>query len=190
MRCASRAARWTRSRSKPAAIPTTPSWRRPLASLVEVKSATANLALADITPKQRDWLDEFASISVPAIGQLLDYDAQTVRTWLWTYPHHGCAGLDDAPRSGRPPKEAYLTAVVQAQASQPPPHAGYLQACWTSALLVLHLAERFRIIVGPTAVRRALSRAGFRWTQPKLAPARRPDPDAPPSPGAGVKGHT
>jgi putative transposase len=116
--------------------------------------------------------------SAPEIGVLMDYDAQTVRTWLTAYRDHGCAGLADAPRSGRPPKAPHLTAVVQAQASQPPANFGYLQACWTVALLVLHLAERFRLSVSPSRLRQALRRAGFVWKRPKLAPARRPDPQA------------
>jgi len=114
----------------------------------------------------------------PAIGTLLGYDAATVRTWLAAYRERGCTGLDDAPRSGRPLKEKYLKAVVQAQASQPPPHLGYLQACWTVALLGWHLLERFRIQVSVATVRRALHAVGVRWKRPKLVPARRRDPRA------------
>jgi putative transposase len=114
--------------------------------------------------------------SPPEIGRLLGYDAQTVRSWLKGYQMHGGAGLYDAPRSGRPVKDPCLTAVVQAQASQPPPNAGYFQACWTVALLVWHLAARFRVCVSPGRVRQALRKAGFVWTRPKLAPARRLDP--------------
>ena len=110
------------------------------------------------------------------IGQLFGYDVQTVRTWLKAYQGRGCAGLDDAPRSGRPPKDRHLTAVVQAQAGQPPPNFGYLQSCWTVALLVLHLAGRFRLTVSTSRVRRALHQAGFCWKRPKLVPARRRDP--------------
>lgn len=116
--------------------------------------------------------------SPPEIGALLGYDVQTVRTWLKAYQAHRCAGLDDAPRSGRPPLDRHLTAVVQAQASQPPPNSGYLQACWTVTLLVLHLATRFRLGVSPSRVRRALHQAKFCWKRPKLAPARRRDPRA------------
>ena len=116
--------------------------------------------------------------SAPKIGELMGYEVQTVRTWLEAYGACGCAGLEDAPRSGRPRKERHLTAVVQAQAGQPPPNYGYLQACWTVALLVWHLADGFRLCVSPGRVRQALRRAGFVWKRPKLAPARRPDPRA------------
>ena len=114
--------------------------------------------------------------SPPEISKLFGYDVQTVRTWLKAYQRQGCTGLDDAPRSGRPPQYRYLTAVVQAQAGQPPPNFGYLQSCWTVALLVLHLAARFRLTVSASCVRRALHQAQFCWKRPKLAPARRRDP--------------
>jgi transposase len=113
--------------------------------------------------------------SPPEIGDLFDYDVQTVRTWLKAYRQQGCAGMEDAPRSGRPPKDRHLTAVVQAQASQPPPNSGYVQACWTVALLVLHLGTHFRLSVSASRVRLALHQAGFRWKRPKLVPARRRD---------------
>lgn len=112
------------------------------------------------------------------IGRLLGYHPATVRRWIRAYQDRQVAGLDDAPRSGRPPKEKYLSAVVQAQAGQPPPNYGYLQACWTVALLVLHLRDRFRIKVSAATARAALKRAGFCWTRPKWAMPRKHDPDA------------
>jgi transposase len=113
--------------------------------------------------------------SPPEIGQLMGYAAATVRTWLQAYEAEGITGLKDAPRSGRPCVDKLLTAVVQAQASQAPPNFGYLPGYWTVALLMLHLAGRFRIRISLSTLRRALHRAEFRWTRPKLAPARRPD---------------
>ena len=131
--------------------------------------------------------------SVPKISALMGYEVQTVRTWtgptfrrgVEAYRAGGCPGLEDAPRSGRPLKDPHLTAVVQAQAGQPPPNFGYVQACWTVALLVWHLADRFRLLVSPGRVRQALRQADFVCPQaaqrfgskrPKLAPARRRDP--------------
>lgn len=114
--------------------------------------------------------------SPPEIGNLLGYDTQTVRIWLKAFQRQRCAGLDDSPRSGRPLQDRHLTAVIQAQAGQPPTNSGFLQTCWTVALLVLHLGARFRLTVSPSRVRRALHQAGFGWKRPKLAPARRRDP--------------
>jgi hypothetical protein len=59
------------------------------------------------------------------IGELMGYEVATIRTWLHAYQAQGVAGLQDAPRSGRPCKEKLLTGIVQAQASQPPPNFGY-----------------------------------------------------------------
>jgi transposase len=119
-----------------------------------------------------------AGYSAPEIARAMGYHVATVRGWLKAYRRRGSAGLWDKPRSGRPVKERLLTGVVQAQASQPPPNFGYVQACWTVALLIGHLWERFRIHVGATRLRQALRQAGFRWTRPKLALPRRCDPEA------------
>jgi putative transposase len=117
--------------------------------------------------------------TVPEIACLFGYSAETVYTWLQRYEQAGVEGLIDQPRSGRPKSEPYLTAIVQAQASQSPRCFGYLAACWTVALLVWHLAQRFKVSVSPSTLRRALDRADFVWGRPKLVLAKRPDPDAP-----------
>jgi putative transposase len=114
----------------------------------------------------------------PEIATLLGYDAATVRTWLTAYQEHGLGGLDDAPRSGRPPLEKHLVAIAQAQTSQPPPNFGYLQACWTIVFLAQHLWQRFRVKVSKTTLRRAVHAAGFVWSRPKLALPHKPDPCA------------
>jgi transposase len=113
--------------------------------------------------------------SPPAIGDLMGYDAATVRTWLGAYRDGGVAALADAPRSGRPRQAKHLDDVVEAQVGQPPTVFGYLQAIWTVAMLASHLA-RFGMRVSASTVRRALRRLRFSWHRPKLAPARRPDP--------------
>ena len=117
--------------------------------------------------------------TVPEIASLFGYSAETVYTWLQRYAQAGTQGLIDQARSGRPKSEPYLTAMVQAQASQSPRCFGYLAACWTVALLVWHLSQRFKVSVSPATLRRALDRADFVWGRPKLVLAKRPDPDAP-----------
>ncbi len=111
----------------------------------------------------------------PEIAGLMGYHAASVRTWLGAYQVGGVAALQDAPRSGRPPQAAHLDDVVEAQVSQPPPVSGYLQAFWTVALLVTRVAG-FGLRVSASTLRRALKRRRFSWHRPKLAPARRPDP--------------
>jgi transposase len=103
-----------------------------------------------------------------------------VRTWLHRYERAGVAGLDDAPRSGRPPKDALAGPIVDAQASQSPPCSGHVHTCWTVALLAAFLARRFRLVLSSASVRRMLHQMGWRWARPRLAPARQPDPEADP----------
>jgi putative transposase len=67
--------------------------------------------------------------------------------------------------------------VVEAQVGQPPTCSGYLQSIWTLALLVLHLGQRFGLWISPATLRRSLHRVRYTWKRPKLAPARRRDPN-------------
>ena len=138
----------------------------------------ARRAVGRVSERAHFVLLSLQGYSPPEIGKIMAYDEATVRKWLKSYGDHGVAGLYDAPRSGRPPCCKHLAAVVQAQASQPPPNYGYLQACWTVALLLYHLRERFNIRVSRATLRQALKRAGFHWGRPKLVLPRRRDPQA------------
>ena len=139
---------------------------------------TARTAVGRVSERMHFVLLSDQGPSPPAIATLLGYDAATVRTWLTAYQEHGLAGLDDAPRSGRPPLEKHLGAMAQAQTSQPPANFGYLQACWTIVFLAQHLWQRFRVKVSATTLRRAVHAAGFVWSRPKLALPHKPDPVA------------
>ncbi len=116
--------------------------------------------------------------SVPHIAAIHTCGEDVVRTWLHRYEQHGVAGLDDHPRSGRPPKERLAGPIVDAQASQSPPCSGHVQTCWSVGLLTAFLARRFRLRLSRTSVRRSLHRMGWRWARPRLAPAGVPDPQA------------
>lgn len=120
--------------------------------------------------------------SVPQIARIHACGRDVVRTWLHRYERHGVAGLDDAPRSGRPPKDRLARHVVDAQASQPPTNSGHARTTWTVALLAAHLTARFGLALSGSTVRRLLRAAGWRWGRPRLAPAsalrRKRDPEA------------
>jgi transposase len=115
--------------------------------------------------------------SAPKIAELFAYDEETVRIWLNRYQQDSLAGLSDRPRSGRPAKAPWLKAIVEAQIGQPPPCFGYVAACWTILLLVGHLARRYGVVLSSATVRRAVKAIGYRWRRPRLAPARKIDPD-------------
>jgi len=120
--------------------------------------------------------------SVPRIAAIHDCGEDVVRTWLHRYEVEGVAGLEDEPRSGRPPKDPLARQIVDAQAQQSPECLGYARTCWTVATLAAFLALRFRLALSPSSVRRHLKAMGWRWARPRLAPAstlrKKRDPEA------------
>jgi transposase len=116
--------------------------------------------------------------SVPQIATIHSCGRDVVRTWLHRYVQQGVAGLEDHARRGRPPKDQLAGPIVDAQASQSPRCSGHVQACWSVALLTAFLARRFRLVLSRSSVRRSLHHLGWRWARPRLAPARKPDPEA------------
>ncbi|MHB0870191.1 MAG: IS630 family transposase [Chloroflexota bacterium] len=120
-------------------------------------------------------------LSVPEIASIHECGCDVVRTWLHRYDQEGIAGLEDEPRSGRPPKDPLARQIVHAQASQSPPCSGHVQSCWSVALLTVFLAVRFRLDLARSTVRRYLKTMDWRWARPRLAPAsivrRKRDPE-------------
>jgi transposase len=115
---------------------------------------------------------------VPQIALIHGCGEDVVRTWLHRYQQHGVSGLYDQPKSGRPPKERWAGPIIEAQVSQSPRCSGHVQACWSVALLTAFLARRFHLVLARSSVRRSLHRRGWRWARPRLAPARKRDPEA------------
>jgi transposase len=115
---------------------------------------------------------------VPQIARIHDCGEDVVRHWLHRYQDQGVAGLEDAPRSGRPPQDRLAAQIIDTQAGQSPECSGHVQSCWTVSLLTAFLATRFGLLLSGASVRRFLHRRGWRWALPRLAPAqeRRPDP--------------
>lgn len=116
------------------------------------------------------------------IAEIHQCGCDVVRTWLHRYQSHGVAGLQDEPRSGRPPKDPLAPQIVDTQASNSPECSGYGQSCWTVALLATFLTLHFGLSLSWSTVRRYLKAMGWRWARPRLAPAsvlrRKRDPDA------------
>lgn len=108
---------------------------------------------------------------VPVIARLHHCGQEVVRVWLHRYRAGGVAGLADLPRSGRPLKDPLARQIIDAQAGQSPRCAGLVQSCWTVALLSAFIALRCGLPLSPSAVRRQLKAAGWRWRRPRLAPA-------------------
>jgi transposase len=114
---------------------------------------------------------------VPQIAQIHDCGEDVVRLWLHRYDQEGITGLEDEPRSGRPPKNRLAAEIVDTQASQSPECSGHARSFWTVATLTAFLLHRFRLALSRSSVRRYLKATGWRWARPRLAPARKPDPE-------------
>lgn len=108
---------------------------------------------------------------VPVIAAIHDCGEDVVRLWLHRYEAAGVAGLEDEPRSGRPPDDPLAREIVDTQASQSPRNSGHVQSCWTVALLAAFLAVRFGVARSCSTVRRYLHDMGWRWRRPRLTPA-------------------
>jgi transposase len=66
-------------------------------------------------------------MTVPAIGQDLGVSEKMVRVWLKRFEQDGVAGLDDAPRSGRPrtySEDLYSRVIALARGLPPKPAEG------------------------------------------------------------------
>jgi transposase len=116
--------------------------------------------------------------TVPEIATIHECGHDVVRTWLHRYHADGVAGLEDEPRSGRPPKDPLAQDIIDTQASQSPSCSGHVQTCWSVATLTTFLAARFRLVLSRASVRRFLKVMRWRWARPRLAPARKIDPRA------------
>jgi transposase len=114
--------------------------------------------------------------TVQDIARIFDCGEDVVRQWLHRYRARGAAGLEDAPRPGRPPTDRLAPQIVDAQMGQPPPCSGHVQTGWTAGLLAAFLARRFRLRLSPGRVRHYLHATGWRWARPRLAPATHAPP--------------
>src|SRR5262245_12252986 len=107
--------------------------------------------------------------TVPALAPLFDMSRATVRFWIRRFDVHGPAGLDDAPRRGRPRKVSpHVLETLVTMLQDDPRHDGYLATFWTVAMLSLALLHRLGVQLSISARRGALPPLGLRWRRPRL----------------------
>lgn len=110
------------------------------------------------------------------IGQRLACHRDTVSLWLERYQTLGVVGLQDEPRSGRPPKlDAATRQRAEAALDHPPPEEEQPCACWTLPQLRTFLAGATPSFCRDT-LRRTVRALGFRWRRPRLW-AHKEDPE-------------
>jgi transposase len=110
------------------------------------------------------------------IAQRLDCHRDTVSLWVDRFHSLGLVGLQDEPRSGRPPKlDAALREQVETALDHAPPEEDQPCACWTLPRLRALLAARAPSF-GVDTLRAAVHALGFRWRRPRLW-AHKEDPE-------------
>jgi transposase len=100
-----------------------------------------------------------AGYPIAEIARITRQSAWTVRRWLHRFEAEGCAGLEEAPRSGRPP--AFTTAIelfLREAVARSPRDYGYARPGWTTALLACLVRRQFKRSVTAECVRQHLAR--------------------------------
>lgn len=115
--------------------------------------------------------------SAAEIARLTFFDQDTVLFWFDRYEAEGLEGLQDRPRSGRPPKmNGASRDDLQQAADQEPREAGLPFSVWTCGDLAHYLAQKGHLRVAGETIRRHLNALGFRIVRPVLSISS-PDPD-------------
>ena len=111
------------------------------------------------------------------IAAVVRMHEESVRRWLVRYQAEGLEGLQDAPRSGAPPRitRAYREQLV-ALVRRRPRALGLPFSLWTGERLADVLAERTGIRASRTSVYRLLGAAGIHLNRPQHT-ITSPDPE-------------
>jgi transposase len=110
------------------------------------------------------------------IGALLGCHRDTVTLWLERYQALGVPGLQDEPRSGRPPALDPPTRVhLEEVLEHSPPETDRPCSRWTIPRLRTLLLQVTSRVCGAETLRRTVYKLGFRWRRPRLW-ARKEDP--------------
>jgi len=111
------------------------------------------------------------------IAELTFFDQDTVLFWFDRYETEGLVGLQDRPRSGRPPKMTGPSRDdLEQAADQDPREAGCPFSVWTCDDLAHFLVQKGHLRVVGETIRRHLWDLGFRVVRPVLS-INSPDPD-------------
>jgi transposase len=149
----------------------------------------------DLIPEQRETLEQARRIrtsnlaerclavllwdqgqSGPAIAAFMRRHEHTIRSWLKAYQPEGIEGFQDTPPVGRTNrKEQAALTILQPVLVHHPSAYGYLEAGWSTNLLVDYLHQQ-GLEASESIVKRALKRGGwvykrFAKTMPEPAPS-------------------
>jgi transposase len=133
--------------------------------------ARAKTAPLRLVERARLVLAALEGLTAPQIGAQVGVGAATARQWLTRFNDGGLAGLEDAPRSGRPPTyaEAERSRVVAKARGLPPKPEGddVPPTChWTLDRLQEELAKD-GVPIKRSQIRRLLKAEHVKWPRPR-----------------------
>ena len=112
------------------------------------------------------------------VAELFGHSPRTVQYWIHRFEESGFAGLEEAPRPGRPSRiEEAVLEKISKQLRSNPRELGYTQNLWEGKLLSYHLKEKFGISLGVRQCQRLFRQLGFRRRKPRSLIAKS-DPEA------------
>ena len=115
---------------------------------------------------------------VSELVRLLGLSGPTVRLWITRFNAQGLEGLQDAPRSGRPPTYTpEQVAEVLAAALTDPTTLGLPFGSWTLDRLAAYLHEQRGIEMKRSRIDELLVREGLRWRTQETWFGERVDPE-------------
>jgi len=133
--------------------------------------ARAKTAPMRLVERARIVLAALEGLTAPQIGAQVGVGEATARQWLRRFNDGGLAGLEDAPRSGRPPTyvEAERSRVVAKARGLPPKPEGdeVPPTChWTLDRLQEELAKD-GVPIKRSQIRRLLKAEHVKWQRPR-----------------------
>lgn len=125
---------------------------------------------------QAIWLSH-QGYKIDEIAKILDRHRNAVVSWFERFESHGLTGLQDQPRSGRPPRAGseFQKALVEA-VNTPPRNLDYSFATWSAGRLRDHMAKTTGIYISEIQLRRLLKKNGIVFRKPKHDLKAKQDP--------------
>jgi transposase len=144
------------------------SWELTPVQIWELR-ALSRTAVGRVTLRALMVLWRAEGLTTLEIAARLDCHRETVSLWTERYRTLGVAGLEDEPRSGRPPHPDPTTCdQVEAVLDQPPPETDPPCARWTLPHLRTLFLEGAPKAFSLSTLRRVVHQLGFRGRRPRL----------------------
>jgi transposase len=109
-----------------------------------------------------------SGLSCSEVAELFGHGPRTIQYWVRRFEESGFAGLEEAPRPGRPSMvDDNIRNGIAADLRSSPREFGYSQNLWDSKLLSHHLSGQYGVHLGERQCRRLFRQLGFRRRKPR-----------------------